>query len=105
MTVRYVERCPEDLKSWEKAAKDMNCESIEHNCTHNLSKGDHRFEYHCVINTWINATLEVCALNRTIFGTLHKRFYRKETICCIMKYLYTHTFFSDSMCRAFIIGV
>lgn len=74
MTVRYVERCPEDLNSWEKAARDMNCESIDHNCTHNLSKGDHRFQYHCVINTWINATLEVCALNRTIFGTLHKRF-------------------------------
>lgn len=67
MTIRYVERCPVDLKSWERAAKDMDCESIDHNCSHNLSKGDHRFQYHCVINNWINATLEVCALNRTIF--------------------------------------
>lgn len=71
MTIRYVERCPVDLKSWERAAKDMDCESIHHNCSHNLSKGDHRFQYHCVINNWINATLEVCALNRTIFGTVH----------------------------------
>lgn len=67
-TVRYVDKCPEDLKSWEKAAKDMNCESIEHNCSKTVSKGNHRFQYHCVINAWMNATLEVCAPNRTIFG-------------------------------------
>lgn len=69
MTVRYVERCPEDLKSWENAAKNMNCESIRHNCSLTLlSKGQHFFQYHCVINTFINATLEVCAPNRFILG-------------------------------------
>lgn len=72
MTVRYVERCPEDLKSWENAAKNMNCESIRHNCSLTLlSKGQHHFQYHCVINTFINATLEVCAFNRFIFGTVY----------------------------------
>lgn len=72
MKVRYVERCPADLKSWEKAAKDMDCESIKHNCSQTISKGNHRFQYHCVINTWMNASLEVCAPNRTIFGTVYK---------------------------------
>lgn len=65
MTVRYVEQCPTDFRSWEIAAKKMNCESIEQNCS---QTGRHHFQYHCVINTWMNANLEVCALNRTIFG-------------------------------------
>eukprot|EP00105_Crassostrea_gigas_P012011 XP_011427874.2 PREDICTED: uncharacterized protein LOC105328618 [Crassostrea gigas] len=69
MTVRIVTRCPSDLSSWKNAAKSMKCESIDNNCLHTIrSKGDHRFQYHCVINAWMNATLEVCALNRTIFG-------------------------------------
>lgn len=69
MTVRIVKRCPEDLSSWENAAKSMKCESIEHNCLNTIiSKGQHRFQYHCVINAWMNATLEVCAINRIIFG-------------------------------------
>uniref|UniRef100_A0A8W8JF10 Uncharacterized protein n=1 Tax=Magallana gigas TaxID=29159 RepID=A0A8W8JF10_MAGGI len=64
LTVRYVENCPTDSSSWKNAAKKMNCESIEQRC----SDEHHRFQYHCVINAWRNATLEVCALNRTIIG-------------------------------------
>lgn len=68
-TVRYVDRCPGDLKSWEKAAKNMNCEDVKQNCSQNfITKGQHSFQYHCVINAWMNATFEVCAPNRTIFG-------------------------------------
>lgn len=68
-TVRYVERCPVDLKSWEISAKNMNCEAMKYNCSETfISKGQHRIQYHCVINTWMNATFEVCAPNRTIFG-------------------------------------
>lgn len=68
-TVRYTERCPVDLKSWEKAAKNMRCEDVKQNCSQiYISKGQHRFQYHCVINAWMNATFEVCAPNRTIFG-------------------------------------
>lgn len=70
-TVRHTERCPVDLKSWEKAAKNMNCEDVKQNCSQiYISKGQHRFQYHCVINAWMNATFEVCAPNRTIFGML-----------------------------------
>lgn len=63
-TTRYVNQCPTDKESWKIATKDMNCESINQNC----SSGRHHFQYHCVINAWMNATLEVCAPNRTIFG-------------------------------------
>uniref|UniRef100_A0A8W8JEV3 Uncharacterized protein n=1 Tax=Magallana gigas TaxID=29159 RepID=A0A8W8JEV3_MAGGI len=46
----------------------MNCESIEQHCSDSFNTGRHQFQYHCVINAWRNATLEVCALHRTIFG-------------------------------------
>lgn len=65
-TVRTVDHCPTDSESWEIAAKSMNCDAIKHNCSQ--SSDIHHFQYHCVINAWINETLEVCALNRLIFG-------------------------------------
>ncbi|XP_065927664.1 uncharacterized protein [Magallana gigas] len=68
MTIKYVEKCPTDAKSWKIAAEKMNCESIEQRCSDSFNTGRHQFQYHCVINAWRNATLEVCALNRTIFG-------------------------------------
>lgn len=68
MTIKYVEKCPTDAKSWKIAAEKMNCESIEHHCSDSFNTGRHQFQYHCVINAWRNATLEVCAPNRTILG-------------------------------------
>lgn len=68
MTVRYVKQCPTDFRSWEIAAKKKNCESVEQRCSDSFNTGRHSFQYHCVINAWRNTTLEVCALNRTIFG-------------------------------------
>lgn len=65
LTVRYVEKCPTNSTSWEIAAEKLNCKSIEQNCSRT---GRDQFQYHCVINAWMNATLEVCALNRTIIG-------------------------------------
>lgn len=63
--IRYVKECPTDNKSWDIAAKSMNCENIKQNCS---SSKQHQFQYHCVLNEFENALLEVCALNRTIFG-------------------------------------
>lgn len=63
--IRVVSKCPTDIKLWKIAAKNMNCDSIKQNCS---STTQHQFQYHCVINEFGNALLEVCALNRTIFG-------------------------------------
>lgn len=70
LTVNYVKQCPTDAISWKMAAKRMNCESIHHNClpTRRLNNKPSEFQFHCLINPWINATLEVCAFNRTIIG-------------------------------------
>lgn len=66
MTKKYVEKCPTDAQSWKIAAEKMNCESVEQRCSDSFDTKRHQFQYHCVINAWMNATLEVCALNRTL---------------------------------------
>lgn len=52
------------------AAKQKDCESIDQECSklNELNNQRHLFQYHCLINSWGNATVEVCALNRSIFG-------------------------------------
>lgn len=68
MTVRYVKQCPTDFKSWEIAAKKMNCESVQQRCLDSFNTGQHQFQYHCVINAWMNATLEVTVRNTASTG-------------------------------------
>lgn len=70
VTVRYVTSCPSDEVSWNKRAGKMNCELITQNCamTLGLNTQNHRFQYHCLINSNRNATVEVCALGRYILG-------------------------------------
>lgn len=64
LTVRYVPSCPINEVSWKEAARKMNCESVTQNC----ASKRHKFQYHCLMNVHMNATIEVCALSRTIFG-------------------------------------
>nr|XP_034335311.1 uncharacterized protein LOC117692197 [Crassostrea gigas] len=70
LTVDYVARCPKDAESWKMAAKQKDCESIDQECSklNELNNQRYIFQYHCLINSWGNATVEVCALNRSIFG-------------------------------------
>lgn len=52
------------------AANQKDCESIDQECPklNGLNNRRYIFQYHCLINYWGNATIEVCALNRSIFG-------------------------------------
>lgn len=70
LTVRYGTRCPKDATSWQMAANKINCDSIQQECSKSLGLDPQRFifQYHCLINSWMNATVEVCALNRSILG-------------------------------------
>lgn len=70
LTEKYVDQCPLDAESWKMAAKQKNCESVEQECSLliGLNNQLYIFQYHCLINSWGNATIEVCALNRSIFG-------------------------------------
>lgn len=70
LKVNYVDQCPTDATSWKEAAERMDCQSIEQNCSNAYGLNAHQyvFQYHCVLNGWMNATVEVCAFNRTILG-------------------------------------
>lgn len=70
LTVRYGNHCPKDAASWHMAADRMNCNSIRQQCSKSLSLDPKKyiFQYHCLINSWMNATVEVCALNQSILG-------------------------------------
>ncbi|XP_062577067.1 histone-lysine N-methyltransferase, H3 lysine-79 specific-like isoform X2 [Saccostrea cucullata] len=59
-TVEIVEQCPADEKSYKEAESRKNCSSISHPCV--------SFDYHCVMNAWRNATVEVCAPSLFIIG-------------------------------------
>uniref|UniRef100_A0A8W8JLP3 Uncharacterized protein n=1 Tax=Magallana gigas TaxID=29159 RepID=A0A8W8JLP3_MAGGI len=66
--MRPDDKCPTNAKEWTIAARNKNCDSIQQSCSKRTASNNQRyvFQYHCVINVWRNATLEVCALNRTI---------------------------------------
>lgn len=70
LTMKYVTSCPTDEASWREAAKKLNCDSITQNCALSLGLNtqNYRFQYHCLVNSHRNATVEVCALNRLILG-------------------------------------
>ncbi|XP_062617437.1 uncharacterized protein LOC134279097 [Saccostrea cucullata] len=65
-TIRYVPSCPSDEESWRKAELQKNCQSLAEiqTCVQDSSK----FKYHCLVNTFLNATLEVCAPIRFLTG-------------------------------------
>ena len=59
-TVKLVKRFPETQLGWTEAASKKNCGGIPHSCP--------SFVYHCLMNTWQNETVEVCAQQRVIVG-------------------------------------
>lgn len=64
-SVKTVSSCPTSKDQWDKAAIRMKCteKALKQNCT-----TPEKFVYHCVINGYGNATLEVCAPQRLILG-------------------------------------
>ncbi|XP_022291349.2 uncharacterized protein LOC111102776 [Crassostrea virginica] len=59
-TAKIVLECPQTRSAWEEAATNKNCSSIQNSCS--------SFVYHCVMNTWQNQTIEVCAPMQLILG-------------------------------------
>lgn len=65
-TVQLVDSCPFNSITYEQRRKDKNCEAIakRQNCT-----TPSKFLYHCLINEYGNALIEVCAPIYIINGT------------------------------------
>ncbi|XP_062571080.1 uncharacterized protein LOC134233104 [Saccostrea cucullata] len=55
-TAKIVKSCPKSKTDWMKRSAIKNCSSSTHS---NIS-------YHCVLNEWGNASVEVCAASRVI---------------------------------------
>ncbi|XP_062605190.1 uncharacterized protein LOC134266984 [Saccostrea cucullata] len=62
-TVDQVDGCPRNKEEWEYNAMKKNCSSVSQNCVNSSE-----FLYHCVINEFVNMTIEVCAPKVTILG-------------------------------------
>lgn len=60
-TVQTVEDCPRSEERWREAAARKNCASYASQCS-----DPEKLEYHCVINPFLNQTLEVCAYAQNI---------------------------------------
>lgn len=60
-TVEIVENCPHSEEKWKEAAARKNCSAYANQCD-----APGRLKYHCVINTFVNVTLEVCAYGKEI---------------------------------------
>lgn len=60
-TVQVVDDCPDSEEEWGQAAARKNCAAHASNCSE-----PGRLVYHCVINAYVNQTLEVCAYSRII---------------------------------------
>lgn len=62
--IHIVLSCPTSKQDRDRAARRMKCNKFAKlkNCTND------KLEYHCVINAFMNETLEVCAPVRFIFG-------------------------------------
>lgn len=64
-SVERVSSCPTSKEQWDKASSRKKCweKALEQTCS-----DPEKFVYHCVINGYGNATLEVCAPERLILG-------------------------------------
>lgn len=62
---KTVEKCPANRDEYEEAARKNQCSQIaaKHNCS-----AAYRYTYHCVINSFLNETLEACSPEKIIFG-------------------------------------
>lgn len=69
LTMIYVDGCPDSKESWDKAAEMKGCHEISYKCVGLFN--DLGLEYHCLINPYNNATVEVCAPPQRIFGGNH----------------------------------
>lgn len=60
-TIQPVQYCPDNEQDWRNAAKRKNCSKHANQCDE-----PDRLVYHCLINPFVNETLEVCAYPQNI---------------------------------------
>lgn len=66
--VKVAASCPRSKQEWDIAANKKNCKQIAELAL--CMTSEEPYFYHCVINGFRNATLEVCAPRKIIFGNI-----------------------------------
>lgn len=64
-SVKSVPKCPTLKENWDIAAKKKNCFEV---ASRKQCSTAEKYKYHCVINSYRNETMEVCAHNLLILG-------------------------------------
>lgn len=69
-TAVEVKSCPVTKEQWDERARIKNCQPLAHvqNCTKSSN-----FKYHCVINEFEDAFIEVCAPVYNINGKIKEK--------------------------------
>ncbi|XP_078329317.1 uncharacterized protein LOC144624037 isoform X2 [Crassostrea virginica] len=63
-TAKIVKQCPSGKAEWNRASNVKNCKESQRSLNANVT-----LVYHCLINEWANATVEVCARRvHVLFG-------------------------------------
>lgn len=62
-TVEVVDDCPDSKEKWGEAAARKNCTVYASQCDK-----PQQLVYHCVINSYTNETLELCAYGKYILS-------------------------------------
>ncbi|XP_065927856.1 uncharacterized protein [Magallana gigas] len=62
-TKQVVDDCPDSEEKWKERAATKNCTAFASQCAEPV-----RLVYHCVINPYVNQTLEVCAYAQNIIS-------------------------------------
>lgn len=63
VNVRNVPRCPANKTEWDTAAQAKNCGTVIKECP-----DQEKFQYHCLINSYRDATIDMCTPKKFIFG-------------------------------------
>lgn len=79
-SIKYVVSCPTSKTEWDTAASKKNCSRL---ASHQNCSSVEQFKYHCVINGFRNATLEVCAPSRIIFGISFMYNFYRISVCLL----------------------
>ncbi|XP_078319287.1 uncharacterized protein LOC144620943 [Crassostrea virginica] len=74
-TVVLVPSCPGNEEEWRKAAKQKNCPAYASKCDN-----PDKLMYHCVVNEYVNETLEVCAIQQNIVGGYCTEYNRRGNV-------------------------
>ncbi|XP_056015862.1 uncharacterized protein LOC125674591 isoform X2 [Ostrea edulis] len=65
-TLNNVAQCPNTAEAWLNAASRKRCDAIAE--TQTCVSDPAKFVYHCLVNQWLNGTVEVCAPNWILTG-------------------------------------